>query len=76
MSIRFTGLRPIEKNGLKGFGFSVHFDNANSLERGAEQASAIYPITDESSVRSAAGGAHSIRDHAKDRAPTNSGETA
>lgn len=23
--MRFTGLRPIEKNGLKGFGFSIQF---------------------------------------------------
>jgi hypothetical protein len=23
--MRFTGLRPIERNGLKGFGFSIQF---------------------------------------------------
>lgn len=26
---RFTGLRAIEKNGLRGFGFSIHFDRDN-----------------------------------------------
>ena len=44
----------------------------HSLERGAEQASAISPTVDRSSVRSAADGAHSIDKTAQVRAPLNS----
>ncbi|MBI1620332.1 hypothetical protein [Aquamicrobium zhengzhouense] len=30
MAIRSTGIRPIERNGLKGFGLTISIDNTNS----------------------------------------------
>jgi len=30
MAIRSTGFRPIERNGLKGFGITITIDNSNS----------------------------------------------
>ena len=30
MRIRSTGFRPIERNGLKGFGITITIDNSNS----------------------------------------------
>lgn len=30
MAIRSTGIRPIERNGLRGFGLTLTIDNANS----------------------------------------------
>ena len=30
MTIRSTGIRPIERNGLRGFGLTITIDNTNS----------------------------------------------
>jgi hypothetical protein len=30
MAIRSTGIRPIERNGLRGFGLTITIDNTNS----------------------------------------------